>query len=271
MPYSQQRVVISLTTIPPRLPKIKATLESLDRQPVDCIYLHLPDYCKKTNSTYAIPGWLSEDRFKRLKINRGIEDLGPITKLLPTLDLETDPNTLILICDDDHLYGAGWADSFIQHSHPKKFITGNGANTRCILSNSEFLAAGLVEQMHFSFPECFAGMLTRRENYDKDRLLFLSGLGDSCLFADDLVIGKQFCEKGLAMHWLGLDNIDIASLDHYGMREHSLAYFPQTGGNAENYKLAFPLLCLPSINKSAVDSLLRKIRQHNAKQQKGEA
>ena len=41
---------------------------------------------------------------KELQIVRGEKDYGPITKLLPTLSIETNPTTLIIILDDDHIY-----------------------------------------------------------------------------------------------------------------------------------------------------------------------
>lgn len=101
------RVVVSLTTTPKRLKMLKPTIDSLLAQSVlpDMIQLNLPFIFRRTNHTYEenlttkYP-WLSHDRIRIVRCN----DVGPSTKLVPTLANETDPNTLIVIIDDDTTY-----------------------------------------------------------------------------------------------------------------------------------------------------------------------
>ncbi len=59
------------------------------------------------------------------------EDLGPATKLLPTLEAASGP---ILICDDDWIYGPGWAEGFLATAK---------AHPGCAIAASSFGAARL--------------------------------------------------------------------------------------------------------------------------------
>jgi hypothetical protein len=97
------RFVISMTTIPKRLMYINRVLDSILKQTIlpDKIYINIPR-CSRSGETYTIPsGFLSEyDGNDIIYVNR-CEEYGPITKLLPTLDIETDPETIIITVDDD--------------------------------------------------------------------------------------------------------------------------------------------------------------------------
>eukprot|EP00755_Sulcionema_specki_P007195 Sspe_Gene.37565::Locus_18130_Transcript_1_1_Confidence_1.000_Length_1867::g.37565::m.37565 len=97
------RVVISMTTTPLRLPHILPTLNSLlaqDKVP-DAIYLNIPWRSKRFNREYVVPAAVKA--YAAVTIVR-TEDFGPITKLLPTLQREQDPNTLIVTVDDEYWY-----------------------------------------------------------------------------------------------------------------------------------------------------------------------
>lgn len=93
------RLVVSLTTLPDRIYKLRKTLDSIQNQTrkPDKIYLNIPFKTLK-GKTYRIPKFISNNQ--NITIVR-CEDHGPITKLLPILDIETDPNTYIVTFDDD--------------------------------------------------------------------------------------------------------------------------------------------------------------------------
>lgn len=103
------RIVFSMTTIPSRInliePVIKSALEVNTR--ISALYLNLPNVSLKGDS-YTIPvnflsSLNSRDR-RKVIINRCGEDLGPITKIIPTLYKERDPTSLIISIDDDVIY-----------------------------------------------------------------------------------------------------------------------------------------------------------------------
>ncbi len=94
--------VVTLTTIPSRLPHIATTLKSLMRQsraPAR-IVLNLPHHSKRENAAYAVPDFLQG--LKSVVVHR-CEDMGPATKAIPTL-LREAPTQKIIVVDDDRIY-----------------------------------------------------------------------------------------------------------------------------------------------------------------------
>ncbi len=97
------RVVISLTTIPSRIGRIKTVLNSLIDQtvPADDILLAVPGHSRREGCGYRLPPFLAESTAVSVL---ACDDWGPATKLIPTLLQERDPSTLILAVDDDTIY-----------------------------------------------------------------------------------------------------------------------------------------------------------------------
>ncbi|KAJ3116168.1 hypothetical protein HDU96_010277 [Phlyctochytrium bullatum] len=122
---TRPRLVASLTSFGPRLANATDTLVSLweQKERFDACYLHVPDRVKRLEMVGAVPvesgdggeaGQVVEDgvpenireleeRFGGwLRVCRG-EDYGPSTKLIGTLLMETDPNTIIVTGKPHHL------------------------------------------------------------------------------------------------------------------------------------------------------------------------
>lgn len=116
----KMRVVVSLSTIPSRVKYLSEAIESLLKQSysIDRIYINLPYRSLRENVEYPL---LEEDFLDpRVTILR-CEDRGPITKLYPVLDVENDPQTIIITVDDDIHYPqdriqtlVDWAERNIQ-------------------------------------------------------------------------------------------------------------------------------------------------------------
>ena len=107
-------VIITLTTIPPRLIAehdngFKQCLYSLLNQKYSGTYeihFNIPRVLVSTGEEYIIPAWVKDAMIEsngKLKIYR-TEDVGPLTKLLPTVDRVTNPETIIIVVDDDLVY-----------------------------------------------------------------------------------------------------------------------------------------------------------------------
>jgi hypothetical protein len=97
--------IISLTTTPVRIDLIEPVIESLKTQGLP-IYLWIPEYCKRMKITFngKIPKFLKDVNVEI------IEDLGPITKLLPALKAGFET---IITADDDRFYYDGWAKNLL--------------------------------------------------------------------------------------------------------------------------------------------------------------
>ena len=109
------RVVISLTTIPSRIGRIHPALNSLllQTRPADAIYLHVPRVSLREGQGYTVPKAVS--RHPRITVHRTVNDLGPVMKLLPTLELEPDPGTLIITVDDDAVYPRDMVETLLAY------------------------------------------------------------------------------------------------------------------------------------------------------------
>jgi hypothetical protein len=102
-----RRAVFSLSTSPSRIKTIGATVRSLLAQtrPPDRIHVNCPWVFKRTGGEFA-----GEDLDALAGLAPGIirinrcEDMGPVSKLLPTLEVEPAGDTLIVILDDDNTY-----------------------------------------------------------------------------------------------------------------------------------------------------------------------
>lgn len=95
------RIVISLTTIPDRIKLLKPIIKSLLDQSVkvDQIVLNLPKMCKE--QPYDVPN----DLKNMCNIFTCGRDYGPGTKFIPTILREQEADTIIIMLDDDYIYG----------------------------------------------------------------------------------------------------------------------------------------------------------------------
>ncbi|MGL1887003.1 MAG: hypothetical protein OCD76_10860 [Reichenbachiella sp.] len=109
--------VISLSILPTRFKGLTPTLNSLTDQTVlpKKIIFNLPKTFRRDKTEYTIPEFVKSHPL--IEINWIEEDLGPATKLLPTLDLyEKEPDQLIIIVDDDQIYPKGMVENYLTNS-----------------------------------------------------------------------------------------------------------------------------------------------------------
>lgn len=111
MQATMGKVVITLTTVPERLNQpvedgFKLVLKSLCEQNFDNyeVHLNLPEKYIVTGEEYIIPSWIDDysAKYKNFKIFR-TEDMGPPTKVVPTI-IREDKDTLLVVVDDDLVY-----------------------------------------------------------------------------------------------------------------------------------------------------------------------
>lgn len=121
-------VVISLSSIPPRFEMLEPTLSSLLAQdwPAESVILWIPHKYRRFlewDGTLPVvpPG---------VTIRRCEADLGPATKVLPTLHLCAGQEAVIAFCDDDRLYCKNWLSSMISamDEHPGCCIVAHGTD-----------------------------------------------------------------------------------------------------------------------------------------------
>ncbi len=103
-------IVVTLTTTPSRIGLIETTLKSLldQSRPPARIVLNVPEFSTREQVAYSIPPALSG--LKSLQIRR-CDDLGPGTKLIPSLAAEP-PDTGLMVADDDRIYPAWLIETY---------------------------------------------------------------------------------------------------------------------------------------------------------------
>ncbi len=100
-PKYTERPIVSLTTVPKRIPYLKPTIVSLLKQTVLPKEIHInlgEDFFKG----FEIPEFLND--LKMVKIHWVKKDMGPATKYIPTLERYKNTSQLIVIVDDDMYY-----------------------------------------------------------------------------------------------------------------------------------------------------------------------
>lgn len=115
-------IILTLTTIPNRLLEphehmgCRHALQTIVEQSYTNYEIHfnIPYISKTDNFNIELPEWLidMQQRYNHLKIFR-CEDYGPITKILPTLERTNDPETIIIVVDDDLYYMNGLIEAHL--------------------------------------------------------------------------------------------------------------------------------------------------------------
>jgi len=225
------RIVVSLTTIPPRLPKLESVLRALTDQPVvDVVCLNLPYTCAKTGTKYdPLPPFLST--MKKLKVQR-CEDYGPLTKLLPTLATERDPTTVIIVCDDDMLYkGYKWATELVKAVDP---VTVASYDT---WRDKTSFPMGWSEGDEMTVLMGYKGFAFQRQVFEPGYLQFFLNLSKPCKYGDDFSISYYLKGKGVKIVQIKEPSGLIEDLLDHGIPEVSLREGSElTQGNNSNYK-----------------------------------
>jgi F0F1-type ATP synthase delta subunit len=106
---SDNKVIISFTTTPKNISKIRPMINSILDQTVKVngIYLNIPE-----NEKYKIP----KDFNKILNIFVTKKDYGEINKFIPTMLREDNSDTIIILLDDDYIYGKDFIESIIEEN-----------------------------------------------------------------------------------------------------------------------------------------------------------
>jgi hypothetical protein len=205
--------IVSLTTIPSRLPHIATTLKSLMRQsraPAR-IVLNLPEFSKRENIPYVIPSFL--ESLKAVEIVR-CADLGPATKVVPALGRES-PMRKIIVVDDDRIYPenlvrdledaadrdptaafgmSGWV---VPHDHVDRPTT--------ILSNyrmsppAPIRARRLKQAIPVDVLQGLSGYLVRPVFFDLSALTDYSGAPRESFYVDDVWISGHCMANRLVL------------------------------------------------------------------------
>ena len=198
-------IVVSFTTTPHRIEDIKPVLKSIERQSIkpNKIYVNVPWKFKRTNQEYVIPNWLKI--YPNIIINR-TQDYGPATKLIATLEKETDPSTIIITVDDDTIYPKHMVRDLVQPYFCKNYketyhtgavFSGIGLNALFDAFHSFYVESIFLNNHPGLLVVGIGGVAYKREFFKEDIFSFIKSLPLSCFLSDDLTISMYLLARGV--------------------------------------------------------------------------
>ena len=224
------KLVISLTSIPPRLKFLPILLQNLELQACHEIWVNIPREYKR------FPDWdgtVPDISGSKIVVNRDCDDLGPGTKVIgPAARL--DPEDLIVYLDDDTVYDqrlvtnllmwfrtdplSAWGlsgfnfENYFERKYPRQHgvkvdvLEGYGA---------VIVKAGWIQKLTEEFKE----------------------LASEAKAADDIILSNLLTKQGIALKTVYTPNCHVGQVQQltYGFEPDALHHqFP--GGHHENYK-----------------------------------
>eukprot|EP00898_Chlorokybus_atmophyticus_P000026 jgi/Chlat1/1023/Chrsp109S01452 len=191
------RVVVSMTTTPDRVEYMCPTVMSILQQSLlpDAIYIFLPRVSSRTGRAYPDPPWLRAlPSPARVLLDSAQDDRGPATKLLPALEMETDPETIIITVDDDYYYHEHLVATLVAYSiwNSKQVYA---------FSSLGIDSAGWVhwrpDKVEAEVLEAYVGVAYRRGMFD-DQTIFRNpkDISPACFFTDDIIISTHLQANG---------------------------------------------------------------------------
>lgn len=212
-------VILSFTTSPERLPYIREVIEHLYHKQsvkVDRIELNLPHVFMRNNTEYdlsQVP--YAGESF--MVINRS-DDLGPITKFVPTLEKYRDrPDTIIIVVDDDIIYPPNLIEELLKAAaeHPDHLVTTHCHNGYYATNGS--LCDLLEGYMSYLLRPKLFGDLSDFRAYLNTTLQ-----SKECFKGDDYVLSNYVKIRDIPVHKISVPELNrVVPLEH-GLRSDAL-------------------------------------------------
>lgn len=198
------RIVFSMTTTPGRFAHVHSTVESLIRSSLkpDAVYLHLPKVSSKTGELYPVV--LSDELIQLakkhsnvLRINRIDSDVGPFTKLWPTLAMEPDESTLIITADDDEWYPPKYHMDLVQAAldRPDWAVAYRGIKVTDPTKGRYEFINGNDDYVEVDVLEGYTGAVYRRGFFSTD--IEPPAPDSPCMTTDDIWVSSYLRSRGV--------------------------------------------------------------------------
>ena len=221
------RVVVSLTSFSSRLAYIDDTLVSIFHQtfPFDQIYLCIPiqnytRYNISTLSSMNITAIQQKYAREKLTVIKSV-DYGPSTKLLGVLQIEKNPETIIITIDDDIIYHPKAIEHLV--SALINLTTNSSVAAVCetvFKQNEKWQWQGSYMSNSFckhGFLAGYGGATYRRKYFDES-IFDYRNVSQGCILHDDVYISGYLNRKGIYPYIIspfnGKDNYPWSVIKH---------------------------------------------------------
>ena len=192
-------VIVSMTTTPYRIKHIEAALQSIFAQTkqADRIYVNVPSIFEREGTPYTIPESLL--RIPKVVVNHCEHDYGPATKLLGVLNIEEDPETMVVTIDDDIYYPDNLLETYVKlgQSNPDAVFSPTGFNIQLHRPPGQLIQLNNEHLGRISIVEGFGSIAYRRKFFD-DSIYAIKDYPTNCYLSDDLVISNYLEKKRIS-------------------------------------------------------------------------
>lgn len=261
------RIVLSMTTTPTRILSLEGTLKSLLSQthPPDLIQINIPEVFHRTGEKYPEIDSIKIFQHPKILVHHSVHDYGPATKLVPTLETETDPNTLIITVDDDTIYPGDMVETYRNNSfyNPHFVLSGHCEwSTRLAIQKEDFdtiYGYTYGKPTHIYKDQCccqffaaYAGTGYRRSMFMNQTVPFNHYMSvalnnSNCIRSDDLVLSNYVTMLG----YRGLHLKNPVEQELFGFHKDALHRQESTGHDGP-YKR-----CLRYLRHHNMSSIMR--------------
>lgn len=194
-----KKVILSLTTLPSRLAvphsenTLKKALHGLEKIKYKNyeININIPFIYRKTSEKYIVPQWLSD--MKLIKIFR-TDDYGPATKLVPTVMRETNPNSIIIVLDDDIEYHDDFVEKHIEKQEIYKNCAIGFAGIESVNPNICYFCTARNEDVEVNILEGYKTVSFQRNFFNDD---FQSFITENMSWDDDMLTSAYLAKEGI--------------------------------------------------------------------------
>jgi hypothetical protein len=268
-----QKVILSLSTIPPRFGMLGMSLNSLinQKRKADEIHVYIPkNYKRFPEHNFCIP-----DVPEGVSVKIIDHDYGPATKALPCAKAYRGTNTRIIYGDDDRFADTSWLDNMLKCSdeRPEDVIVSSGMtlqNYGLMLKNQNFLPRAKRAKVKYDF-EYLARRLVQKffeTTTSKSRIkparcnYSSSGYVDIALGVGGVSVRADFFDESFfeipEILW---PEDDIWLSGNYlrqgrGIWASNKIRFPVDSGASNTSGLAFSIINGKDRNKTALDGIL---------------
>tara|TARA_R110001592_G_scaffold17925_1_gene75038 strand:- start:2487 stop:3314 length:828 start_codon:yes stop_codon:yes gene_type:complete len=201
------KIILTLTTIPSRLNTpihgelgIKSNLLSLLNQSYKDyeIHLNIPSHLKLTGEEYIIPEWVKDLSISnpKFKIFDKLEDIGPSTKLIPTIQRLSNPEDIIIVVDDDLVYHKDLVKEQIlnQSTYPESIVGYDGLRSKSnhFKDIRDYYYTSNSKNDKVDILQHYKSVSYKRRYFEDD---FLDFTKENFTWEDDLLLAAYFSYK----------------------------------------------------------------------------
>lgn len=202
------KYIVSFTTSPTRIHKCQPMLKSIlnqSRQP-DLIILNIPKIFTRTKEQYSVPKDVSD----HVVVNIVEKDLGPGTKIIPTIKYLNDNNydkndTRIIYVDDDIKYLNKMIECYEKNIDPtdNSVWSGGGFDFVNWTQSNKF-----TNKDTCSIAEGFSGVCVKLSIFEDDFFEYINKYIDDidCRLSDDVILSNYYHKKEVTIKILNIPN-----------------------------------------------------------------